>query len=594
MCRDATFPGHADKAFYFNVAENLSSGRGPNIDYVWHFLTPQHHLTHFAFDYWMPLNSVLMAIPMWLFNGSLPTALSVEVVLAAVFALATALIARGLTDIGWIPPVAAVVVILAPSTTVYSVQAEASMAFSATGALAFAAALHVRTCPRLWLAAGGLAGLAHLSRSEGLLLAGAVILCSLTWSTKAERLRRAGTAIGAYLAVIAPYAVVSIAKLGTPLPTASRYFPFVVNYEDLYRSSRLPGPGDLRALGFRGNLDLRLDALVGRWSDLLTQNGVIVTTTLLILAGIAIGGARRDQQDAWWESPWLLPLAYGLSVSFLYVVVTPGISGAGGWYKSASILLPFIATAALIGVQQVSKRPMLRVGVLALLIVPSLAHLASDSRAVIRENNAVGAGSSVLKQTLNAEAGCVTGEVVVMTRDPWELTEATGYRSVQIPNEPADVILKEAQHWGVTHVLADASRPQLDALTSPSANDATLEPVRPGLYRIRSSRDRWLRRETIACRKVTDRFDVIRDPSIVPVRGTIEGQARPDLDVDRESDHMCRRVGQMRRLLRRPRRVMAGTVDDDIDGCVGLDERHEDADNGHGRLLSSMWLRPSA
>ena len=90
--RDATFPGHADKSFYFGVAQNLSSGRGPNVDYVWHFLTPQHHLTHFAFDYWMPLNSMLMAVPMWLFHGDLPTALSVEVVLAAIVALATALI----------------------------------------------------------------------------------------------------------------------------------------------------------------------------------------------------------------------------------------------------------------------------------------------------------------------------------------------------------------------------------------------------------------------------------------------------------------------------------------------------------------------
>jgi hypothetical protein len=483
--RDATFPGHADKAFYYHVAGNLSSGHGPNVDYVWHFLSPPKHLTHFAFDYWMPLNSALMAIPMWLFDGGLPTALSVVVVLAAILALATALIARGLTNIRWVPSIAAVVMILIPAITVYSVQAEASLAFAATGALACAAALHARARPRLWLAAGALAALAHLSRSDGLLLAGVVVLCSVAWSTRPVRLRRVGMAAGAYLAVMAPYAVVSVLKVGAPLPPAGRYFPFVVDYEDLYRSSTLPGPSDLRAIGLRGNVDLRLDALVGRWSDLFTQNGAIVTTTLLVLVGVAIGTARRDDAGRWWQSPWLLPVAYGLAVSFLHIIVTPVVSAAGGWVKSAPLLLPFLVTAALIGIERVTKRAALRAGLVALLIVPSLTQLASESRATITANNFVGQSLAALRATLKGEADCVDGEVVVMTRNPWELTEATGFRSVQIPNESLDVISAEAARWDVTHIVSDPNRPQLGGLAS---RRGRFEPVQYGLYRVRSSR----------------------------------------------------------------------------------------------------------
>jgi 4-amino-4-deoxy-L-arabinose transferase-like glycosyltransferase len=484
--RDATFPGHADKSFYFGVAQNLSAGRGPNVDYVWHFLTPQHHLTHFAFDYWLPLNSMLMAGPLWLFHGDLPTALSVEVVLAAVVALATALIARELTDIRWIPPVAAVVVILTPAITDYSVQAEASMAFAATGALAFAAALHARTRPWLWLVAGALAGLAHLSRNEGLLLAGSVILCSITWPTKVPRIRNALMAAGAYVAVMAPYCVVSIAKLGAPLPPASTYFPFVTNFEDLYRSSPLPGPRDVRAIGLRGNLDLRLDALVGRWSDLFTQNGVIVSTTLLILIGVAIGTAPRDRRSPWWNLPWLLPIAYGIAVALLYIVVTPAISATGAWVKTLPLLLPFIVTAALVGVARVTKRGAFRVCLVALLIVPSLTQLSSETRSVIRGNNFVGLEFRTLTPILKSESACVEGEVVVMTRYPWELTQATGFRSVQIPNAPVGEIRKVAERWGVTDILVSAKRPQLIGL-------AQLERVRGDLYRYRSPR-------TTACR----------------------------------------------------------------------------------------------
>ena len=102
--RDALFPGHADRAFYFDVAQHLADGDGPNIDYVWQYLVPQDHLTHYAFDYWMPLPSILMAAPLRLFGGGLPTALSVSAVLAALFAPATWWTTAALTTRRWIRP----------------------------------------------------------------------------------------------------------------------------------------------------------------------------------------------------------------------------------------------------------------------------------------------------------------------------------------------------------------------------------------------------------------------------------------------------------------------------------------------------------
>jgi hypothetical protein len=488
LVRDATFPGHADKSFYFSVAKNLSAGRGPKIDYIWNFLVPHEHLTHFAFDYWMPLNSVLMAIPMRLFGTDISTALSIEVVLAAVVAFATAWIARELTDTWWIPSVAAVSMVLVPAITAYSVQTEATMPYVAMGALASGAALRARLQPRFWLLAGAFAALAHLSRNEGLLLAAAVVLCSITWSTAARRMN-ALMAAGAYIALMTPYVVVSMFELGAPLPPASRYFPFIVDYEDLFRTRPLPGVHDLASLGLRGNLDLRLDALVARWSELETQNGVILTVSLLVLVGIAIGTAVRRPQGPWWRSPWLLPVAYGTAAAFLAVVVAPVVSGAGGFAKSGPMLLPFLVTAALIGIARVGEhRRVLSVALIALLVVPSLTELTSLSRTTIRHDNRIGRDSAGIGRLLDLDRQCTRGEIVVMTRDPWEVTEATGYRSVQIPNEPARVIRAVAERWHVTHIVASPNRPQLAPLVAQARADRFTDVVFPTVYRVRSPR----------------------------------------------------------------------------------------------------------
>ncbi|HEY0165585.1 MAG TPA: hypothetical protein VGB75_00955, partial [Jatrophihabitans sp.] len=53
VARAARHPGHADPAFTFGVAQSIHAGRGPNIDYVWHFLVPDTPLRHYAFDYWL-------------------------------------------------------------------------------------------------------------------------------------------------------------------------------------------------------------------------------------------------------------------------------------------------------------------------------------------------------------------------------------------------------------------------------------------------------------------------------------------------------------------------------------------------------------
>ena len=109
--RHARYPGHADPAFYYNVAQNIHAGRGAQINYAWQYLSGQPPLPRYAFDYWLPLPSVLMSLALKV-HDSFTTALSVSVWMSVLLAVATYVLARCLTRSWWVPGVAAAVIVV--------------------------------------------------------------------------------------------------------------------------------------------------------------------------------------------------------------------------------------------------------------------------------------------------------------------------------------------------------------------------------------------------------------------------------------------------------------------------------------------------
>ncbi len=136
--RHARYPGHADPAFYYNVAQNIHAGRGAQINYAWQYLSGQPPLPRYAFDYWLPLPSVLMSLALKV-HDSFTTALSVSVWMSVLLAVATYVLARCLTRSWWVPGVAAAVIVVQPLVSGYAVQAEAPLYFAAFSTFALAA-----------------------------------------------------------------------------------------------------------------------------------------------------------------------------------------------------------------------------------------------------------------------------------------------------------------------------------------------------------------------------------------------------------------------------------------------------------------------
>jgi hypothetical protein len=94
----ASYPGHADSAFYYTVAENLLDGRGFEVDYIWTYLGNPETITHTSNDYWMPLTAIFVALPQLVLGRSLTAALSLSILASLGIAWVTYHFARSYSE----------------------------------------------------------------------------------------------------------------------------------------------------------------------------------------------------------------------------------------------------------------------------------------------------------------------------------------------------------------------------------------------------------------------------------------------------------------------------------------------------------------
>ncbi|MEO6502502.1 MAG: hypothetical protein ABIQ09_11385 [Jatrophihabitantaceae bacterium] len=480
VAHTARYPGHADPAFTYGVAENIAAGRGPDIDYVWHFLAPGTPLHHYAFDYWLPLPSQLMALVLRHRPG-LPAALELNVALIVLMCAGAYALTRALTDAPWAPAVSAAAALVQPVVSAYAMQAESAIYLGAFALPAMAAAIYARRWTALWAVAGAFAGLAAMSRSEGLLLCVVLGAAALLWHEHSRTYLRAGLLLAGYLVVSAPYLLTNLSHFGSPMPPAAASFPFISSYEDLFAPRVRRSPGALfegglgRFFEIRGHLiDLQLEAAFAAMAP-------IVSVLVLLLIGSMAArslAARRDARQAESSRPgrlrldaalpvlrsdWLAPVGFLLVAFLLNTLVAPAVAEGGAIVKVMITGVPILLVLAVVGLSRLRLHPALTAICCLALIGYPLTSVAHHSRATIGHNNGIGRAAAALAAPLTAEAACLGRPVVLMTRQPWEVNQATGVATVALPTGSLAEILEVAQRYGVTDIENPAVR--LDAAT---------------------------------------------------------------------------------------------------------------------------------
>jgi hypothetical protein len=494
--------GHADPSYYFQTARNVATGHGFNNDFIWQFLVLPPSVHHYAGDYWQPLPSLLMALPMLLTGDhSLITASSASIVASLLGALAAGVLAYHLTGRHALAGVTILLVALLPRLSYFAVQTE-SVAFYLLFLLsALALASSRRGGSWRWVAVGGCAGATWLCRNDGLILVlviGASLLVALLRGRRAGRAavllqsRRIASYAGGVAVILAPWVIANERAMHRALPPTTQ-LPFLGYYEQLFQVGRHGGLRDVLRHGVWPAVRFRWHTAQYLWQVIPRSLGNRLTWFLLVLALLnlwvlvrvlrrrphAAAGAvdRRPSSPAWERIGWPTVAASAVGVFLFDAVVSPVASSAGAWLRSATAFLPLLLIAALLGASRV---PWGRtVGWSALVATVAWPWLGGTSAAVraITQNNAFGQDIAVYAGYItDAEAG---GHGTVMTREPWETTEITGYPSVQIPNNDLCTIVAIGRRYGATVIVTHVTRPQADVAVLRNAGFTLLGTIGP-------------------------------------------------------------------------------------------------------------------
>ncbi|HYK94591.1 MAG TPA: glycosyltransferase family 39 protein [Candidatus Dormibacteraeota bacterium] len=354
-------PAYPDSFYYVDVARAIAAGHGLNIDFVWIFAEVGNHLPNPAVlpipsnAHWLPLDSFLQAPFISLFGPTAFASAIPGVLIGALVAPLTWLIAR---DAGCRPFVAVAAGVLSAvpgAVTVFLGQPENfAILHPLVAATLWLTARGLKGDSRSFAIAGLLAGLATLARNDGILLGAAIGLVWLADRVRSWRARRGNRSwtrrddrrpisvlagVGAFvlfMLVMGPWWLRQLEVFGSISPTSSNGAALWIRTIQEWNSITAdPSLQRFLAQGWG-------PILASRWAGLVDALGnfVIMISSVVLLPFLVIGiVAKRHQKDF---GPWFVYtfLAFA-GATFLYPLHVPGgafIHTAIGLAPHASIL----------------------------------------------------------------------------------------------------------------------------------------------------------------------------------------------------------------------------------------------------------------
>jgi hypothetical protein len=465
------YPAYPDSAYYVDVARSLQGGHGFNVDFIWIFaevggrlpLDPALPIPSNA--HWMPLASIVQLPFIGLFGDVAWAAALPFALIGAVSAPLIWFIARDLGSRGSVALGAGILTAIPLLSLVYLVQPDNFSLYQplVIGSL-WLAARALRGDRRTFVGAGLLAGLATLSRNDGLLV---LVALGLVFAWDRWRSWRSGggtvpaisiaaafACVGVFALVMAPWWARQLAVFDSLSPsTASGKVLFIRSIEE-WNSITTPATIDhLLGMGVGPLIETRIGGLIA---------ALIIYTTLV--AGIALapfmvigGWARRRSRDF---GPFFIYAALLFAFSALVSAVhVPG----GTFIHSAIALAPFSYILALEGIDASVRW-----------VAPRRPTWDAESATRIFTGAAVGfamvcaiAGSLAVHgvwedrrerdlavaATLET-AGAVTNDRV-MSIDAASTKYWSGHGGVVLVNDPVDTVRDVAQAYGIRWLVLD-------------------------------------------------------------------------------------------------------------------------------------------
>lgn len=468
----APHPGIADSNHYYNLALNLADGRGFVIDYIWQYHNPPEDVTH-PIDYWMPLPAIPPAMMLAFFPDNLFAALIPSVMIGTLLAV-LAYTAAALMQLNKSARLLAMLgVVFLPEFVLNSARTDTTLlyvTFISISSLSFHYGLVSN--PRWLLLAGIAAGLAHLSRQDGIVMIPAMLLALfIYWKLSDEPLPYRWLLLIplGWLIVLAPWILRNFELYGVLLPSGASRTLFMTSFIDQFTYQRELTLEHYLAWGIPNILSNMATMALANIKTMYTLPGVGLPLTALI--GISAMLWRRDKTRG---LVLVLPFCMVLGLFSFYSFLTPFHTMGGSFKKSYMLVIPFLSALSAYAIWTFIRPKAVAYAFGMLIAAFGLLNsfdLVRLDFAVARQFN-----QSVidLSPILDA-AGDVNGdgEIIVMTQDPYILN-LHGYRALMLPSDPRDMILDAAYRYNVDYILLPAARESLDSLYNQQESDPRL------------------------------------------------------------------------------------------------------------------------
>ncbi len=460
------FPTPEDTAYYYGVARNLVEGRGLVSDAIWSFGTPPLTFPRPAFEVWLPLPTLLAAIPMLVLGTGFHVAQVGTVVVGALVPVLawrlaadvaaerslplgrarTLALGSGLTAIILLPLVLHGV--LPDSTTPFTAMALAACLLMSRLA---GDAGRVRSADPRLLGLGLLFGLAALTRNEVAWLGLAWIL--LVWRagggmpTRAQRLRLVAIPAAIGILVLAPWLVRDWLTFGSPLPGQAATNALSVSGFDVFAYQQPPTLARYLAQGPGWLVSSRIEGL--------THNLV----TVLLLPSVPVGIVGLLALPWTGRARALRPVVLVSVLTFVATTLLFPVSTTWGTFLHAagpihvllivSCLLALDAAIARLGAWRGWTRPVAWLGpaltvFMAVLFSVGILGYAGQARQVERRYQAL--GPALVPALAAAGQGDLRGPVIADF--PIWYAEGMRQQALALPDEPPAAILDLARRFG--------------------------------------------------------------------------------------------------------------------------------------------------
>jgi len=433
----------------------------------------------------MPLAAVLAAAPMAIFGESVRVALLPFILIGSLLPMLSYWGARQLDLSENAALFSAAALAALPEFALYSVRTDTVIPCALFECLSIL--LLIRGLRRggwgLFVASGIMAGLAYLTRNDGILLIPMLIVTLIVYAIARRRWQSEVPSFAdfqarfailmpiAALIVVTPWLIRNLnayGMLGSP-ETSSMFF--FTSHSDHY------------AFGRHFTLQTMLAAqtpvqlISERLFELAAAVKVMIESFDVFLPIAVIGGLllllanwrnEADRRRLLTIAPVLI-LLLGLLVA--YPILIPYKAQAGSFKKGFMSILPLLLPLGALALDRAITDSRIRLGAMALVVALAGANALDAVRL-----DAQAADSYLASiETVAAQAKALPdtngdGKIILMTQDPYIL-RFVGIQSIMFPSEDRDLVIQIAQRYGVDYLLMPADRPALDPLLTGAVVD---------------------------------------------------------------------------------------------------------------------------